>query len=199
MKSILVILLLLNLASCATQRVMSKDIIYMNKGNILTPSNVNKISWDSVNQGFVYQIARSNSGDSKPHTVLTYKLIKVENKRYYFDTYENNELVNSGNVMYKNGKLFMRYGDKIFKQFLPFKGCELILGECEFTGFKTKKVKMITSFKDGVWINKYSNPGYSNRTITIRSVYDRLGLLLYKHTIVASSTLPIDSITTRLK
>lgn len=199
MKSILVGLLLLCLISCANHKVMPVNILNMNKGNILTPSEVDSISWKDVRDGFVYEIAQSLAGSSKPHTILTYKLTKIDGKRFYFDTYQDNELVGEESVMYKNGKLFNSYNGKKFKQFLPFKGCELKLGKCDFTGFRNKKVTMTTSFKDGVWINKYSNPGYTNRSITIKSVYDKLGLLLYKRTIAVSSTLPNDSVTTRLR
>ena len=178
---------------------LAKETLENNKGNILFPEDRKMMELGKVTDDFIIEFSSGPTENPEKRTTTKYQLREIKDDEIYFDVYSNGKLIENFGGMYKQGKLFHARGSNKYHSFDPYDGCEFVIGECIFEGIRDKKVKMNTTFQNGVWISRYSDPGRSKRDITMIAIYDKSGLILYERKIALSPTFPTDSISLRTK
>lgn len=198
MKTKLVFITALIISACASPGNKVKHIVLENKGNILYPEDIEHIplEWEKISHEFSYEYQLKNIGNNSLDSTSKFDVVNKSNGLYFFNKYIDGKLISRPEIVFKNGIEHHKYKSQL-RPYLPYGGCLHVIGECKFEGLRNKKVIVTTSFKNGVWTSKYNSPGRSYRPTTITSVYDKLGLLIYRRFTAKSLSFPVDNETMR--
>ncbi len=172
------------LCSCSSnfpeksQQVSLGEIAKNFNGEILIPGEVPSDFWADVGEGFQFAY-RIHGGLSDPYIdkfVFSHKKENIYFFRRFWDEEERPM------IAFINGSLHKVTGGSVVKN-SDKSNClnSIDIGSCEFVVVKTKRV-MDIRFVDGVWERNWISQGLSGKS-TIKTVYDKKGLILYKKTV----------------
>ena len=119
-------------------------------GNILAPSDIEKIDWSNVKTGLTYTYDIVWNPEYQFERV--WKLNRIEGDKYIFDSYEKGKLV-SNKKTYVNGREYSELSLNIRgkEHSLSDNNCnDFVEGECEYKR-REDDYKKTTKFMDGVW------------------------------------------------
>lgn len=193
---ILILLCILMSSHVASKPTMNiKKIVKQNENNILTPEDVKKGIPQIQSSDFPMSWKQTNYGQYKSKTTYRYLFSKYEGNRTFYKLEVNGSPIETSEYFIERGLEFTISKGATNMDSGMNNGCIFVLGECEYPYIKESKV-LSTSFKNGVWTSKYPNGSGSG---VITAVYDKYGLVIYKHMVVKNSIEHFESETLREK
>ena len=151
--------------------------------------------FEAIPSGYIAKYRVTNFGGKK--YIVEDRFIGELDGGYLFKTYIDGKAFSDKAKMLKNGRILTNSNGKGYVLSDGFDNCDIyFIGEC-----KTKKSKIRTrTYSDGVWKYKYRSLGLT--WITIKTIYDRYGLVLYRENVnsnVASPSKNAKSTTNRIQ
>lgn len=153
----------------ATEILNLKQILKINKNNILTPQDVTKGLIKPTENQFPLYWRQLLTGMIAAELTYSYSFVKTEGDKIYV---QSSTSLDPTPIEYyiEDGIEFRKVGNDY--KAISFNVCLLTIGECKYESLGKLK-KSTTTFKRGLWITKLDNA-------KIESVYDKNGMLLYR-------------------
>ena len=151
--------------------------------SILTIEDVNSNKFEEIPKGYVEKfLVTLFSGDEH---LAENRFIGRKDGGYLYKTYVDGKPFSNKVKMIKNGRLHTTTNGEDYTIEESIDNCDIYyIGNC-----KVSKTKVRTrTYSNGVWIYKYRSLGLT--WITIRTVYDKKGLILYKENVNSNSASP---------
>lgn len=172
-----------------------KKILKENAGSILTPEDVKNGIPQIQSSNFPISWKQINYGQYKNKTTYRYLFLKSEESRTFYKLEVNGSPVETYEYFIERGIEYTVSAGAVAMDAGMKNGCIFIIGKCEYPYIKESKV-LSTSFKNGVWTSTYPNGSGSG---VLTSIYDKHGLIIYRHSIVKNSIEHFESETFREK
>ena len=160
-----------------------KKILKENDGNILAPEDV-KNGIPQIQSGdFPITWKQISYGQYKNKIIYNYSFMKSEGNRTFYKLELNGSPVEVSEYFIERGLEYTISAGSLAMDAGMKNGCIFVLGKCEYPYIKESKV-LKTSFKNGVWTSTYPNGSGSG---VLTTIYDKHGLIIYRHSIVKNS------------
>lgn len=163
------------------------------KNKLLTPEDV-KAGISVIEQSqFPLSWKEVSYGNIKRETRYRYLFFKQQDTKIYYQLELDGELITHTRYFIEHGLEHTQSDTSISLDAGMRNGCIFVIGDCDYPYIKSQKT-LTTTFKDGVWTSSYPN-GTGKGVIT--SIYDKNGLIIYRHTNIKNSIQYFESETFR--
>lgn len=180
----------------SSSKMNTNEILRLNSGNILSPKDVNSISKERLKTetGFKVLLKWENLLNTK-EKITEMELLESDGNQYLFSYMVDGKMIDNPKFLYINGIQHTSYSGKPFSNSELYGECKFVIGECVQQVTKSRKRKIETSFKNGKWIRKYR--GHGNSPAMSITIYDKLGLELYREYQAKNSAMEMHHVTNR--
>lgn len=186
-------ILLSPIATHASPTINIEKLAAKYKDRLLTPEDV-KAGIPTIDQSqFPLSWKEVSYGNIKRETQYRYLFAKQQDSKIYYQLELNGELITHTSYFIEHGLEHTQSDNSITMDPGMRNGCIFVIGDCDYPYIKSHKT-LTTTFKDGIWISSYPN-GTGSGVIT--SIYDKNGLIIYRHSNVKNSIQHFESETFR--
>lgn len=167
----------------ASPTINVEKLAAKNKDKFLTPEDVKAGIPALAESQFPLSWKQVSYGQVKGNTNYRYLFIKQENDKTYYQPEFDGEIIGHTKYFIEKG-LEYTYTDAGANIDAGMRnGCIFVLGDCEYPYIKSTKI-LTTTFENGIWTSTYSN-GTGKGVLT--SIYNKNGLIIYRHSLVKNS------------
>lgn len=160
-----------------------KKLAEKHKDHLLSPEDVAS-GIPTLDEGqFPLRWTQTSYGQVKNKTDYKYLFLKKEDTKIYYQLEADGNLIDHTKYYIEAGREYT-YNDKGSELDVGMKnGCIFVVGDCIYPYIRSTKT-LTTTFKNGIWTSEYSN-GSGKGVLT--TLYNKFGIIIYRHSLVKNS------------